>query len=214
MTRFSCARLILAAITGLLLGLFPSLSGLGASAQVMHSVAQPAGIVQPASWFALNSVQPKGLAYLAKGAAAGKAANHQETVRLEMQQLSGLTKTGSPDPGKDGACKVKFGGLLNKTAITTYSITPSGQSAVTTFQSQRYVQHPLGIAGKYAFGVYFQPPRPPNSVYGDIFSISLTFTNPITNFVLVLDDQTNCLLSSGAKPLDEPESIRFGSSAK
>jgi hypothetical protein len=147
---------------------------------------------------------------------AAKKTNQTGTVKLVMQQLSGLKKTGAPDPGKDAACNAKFGSLLKKIATTTYDINPSTQIMIahTTFQAQSYTQHPLGIFGKYAFGAYFQPPRPPNSVYGAIFSISYQFDNPVSNFVLVLDDQTNCLLTSSPKALDEPESIRFGSAPK
>ena len=125
--------------------------------------------------------------------------DHKGTVSVALKTIEALNKNGSRNPAKDPACKAKFGSLVGKRVVTTYNINTKTliMSASSTFEGKKYDLHPLGIAGRYAFGLYFNPPSPPLNIYGVLFQISLQFNNPVSNLVLVLDADTNCLVSSG-----------------
>ncbi|WP_431049984.1 hypothetical protein [Roseateles sp. L2-2] len=154
-------------------------------------------------------------AFAAQAAGDPPSTPKEGTTTTEIRSITGLQKNGSADPSKDAACRDKFGKLLGKKAVSRYTINPATQimKAQTTFENQVYEQSPLGIYGKWVFGAYFNPSRAPLGVYGAIYSLSYQFDNPINNFVLTLDDSTNCLASSAPKPLEEPERVRFGGSA-
>lgn len=122
------------------------------------------------------------------------------TVKVKVQYLYGLHQTGSRDPSQDKACSEKFGSL-KQTVTATYNINPKTliMSATEEFQSKTYQLHPLGISGQYAFGVYQKASGNP-PVYGVLFSLSLKFTNPKAQIILVLNGKTNCLLTSEKAP--------------
>jgi hypothetical protein len=118
-----------------------------------------------------------------------------------LNHFYGLEKNGSPKPSANALCRARYGRLAGL-ARTTYTIDPQTlfMSAQTTFHGVTYQLHPLGIAGKYAFG-YFQPPNP---IYGVTFVISLQFTHPQSNVILELDATTNCRISNSRIPLSIP----------
>jgi hypothetical protein len=126
--------------------------------------------------------------------------DHKGTATVTLKSIEALKKTGSRDPARDKDCKAKFGTLIGKKVVSSYNINTKTliMTATSTFEGQKYELHPLGIAGRYAFGLYFNPPNPPLNLYGVLFQVSLQFNNPASNLVAVLDDQTNCLVSSGA----------------
>jgi len=148
-------------------------------------------------------------------AANAAAGVKQGTVSVSMRYISALKQNGSPDPAKNPACRKKFGNLLGMKAVTTYDINTQTNmmSAKTEFSSQTYDLHPLGLAGKYAFGQFFRPALPPLGVYAATFIISLKFTNPVSNFLLTLDPETNCLVSSSAQRAPAADANTLGLAA-
>jgi hypothetical protein len=152
-----------------------------------------------------------GLSPVAHAADGGK----QGKVAVTMRYISGLKQNGSPDPGKNLACHRKFGRLIGMRAVTAYDINPQTlmMSAKTEFAAQTYDLNALGLAGKYAFGQFFRPAQPPLGVYAATFILSLNFSHPVNNFVLVLDPETNCLLSSSATPAADADSSSLGLAA-
>ncbi len=92
--------------------------------------------------------------------------------------------------------------LIGQKVQTHYDINDKTymMSATSVFNSKQYNLHPLGIYGRYAFGVYQNPKPESPPVYGVLFNISLQFTNPVSSIILTLDEETNCLLSSSKTP--------------
>lgn len=131
--------------------------------------------------------------------------DHKGTATVTLKSIEALNKNGSRNPARDPACKAKFGSLIGKKVVSTYNINTKTliMTASSTFEGKKYDLHPLGISSKYAFGLYFNPPDPPLNLYGVIFEVSLQFTNPTSHLVLVLDDQTNCLVSSNVKSAEK-----------
>lgn len=136
------------------------------------------------------------------------------TVTTKMASIKALHPNGSPDPSKDPACRSKYGNLLGKPATTTYEINTKTNmmTATTKFEGQTYVLSALGIAGSYSFGKFFNPPLPPLNVYGALFSLNLQGKNPVNSFVLVLNNETNCVLSSTANPFKASAAGKYGRS--
>ena len=136
------------------------------------------------------------------------------TVTTKMASIKALHPNGSPDPGKNPACRSKYGNLLGKVATTTYEINTKTNmmSATTKFENQTYVLSALGIAGSYSFGKFFNPPLPPLNVYGALFSLNLQGKNPVNTFVLVLNNETNCVVSSTADPFKSATKSKLGRS--
>lgn len=131
--------------------------------------------------------------------------DHKGTATVTLRTIEALNKNGSRNPARDPACKAKFGSLIGKKVVSSYNINTKTliMSATSTFEGKKYDLHPLGLSSKYAFGLYFNPPDPPLNLYGVIFELTLQFTNPTSHLVLVLDDQTNCLVSSGVEPAEK-----------
>ena len=116
------------------------------------------------------------------------------TVYTYLYNIFGLHPNGSPNPGADAACVAKFSGYRG-TASNTYKINTQTliMSAETTFNGKTYKLHPLGLAGKYAFGLYM---RPANPIYAVLFTISKDFFSWNNRVSFVLNHSTNCALTS------------------
>jgi hypothetical protein len=116
------------------------------------------------------------------------------TVYTYLYNIFGLHPNGSPNPGADAACVAKFSGYRGP-ASNTYKINTQTliMSAETAFNGKTYKLHPLGIAGKYAFGLYMRPATP---IYGVLFTISTDFFNWSNRVIFVLNSSTNCVLIS------------------
>jgi hypothetical protein len=116
------------------------------------------------------------------------------TVSTYLYNIFGLHPTGSRYPAADKACEAKFsdyrGVATNTYKINTHTLIMYDQ---TTFHGRTYNLHPLGIAGKYAFGLYH---RPANPIYGVLFTISTDFNSWSNQVIFVLNNSTNCLLTS------------------
>lgn len=125
--------------------------------------------------------------------------DHKGKVNVTLKTIKALTQTGSPDPAHDKDCRAKFGNLIGQNVTTTYNINTKTliMSASSTFQGQQYDLNALGIAGKYAFGVFRPTSKLP--LYAVLFQISTHFTNPSSDLNLTLNEQTSCLVSSNAK---------------
>jgi hypothetical protein len=136
------------------------------------------------------------------------------TAKTKMVSIRATKNTGSPDPGKDGACHAKFGVLIGKVATTSYTINTITlmMSATTIFEKRTYNLSALGIAKTYSFGKFFNPPQPPLNVYAVLFSLNLQGNNPVSTFSLVLDSETNCVVSSARDPFTTVTAERFGHS--
>ncbi len=119
------------------------------------------------------------------------------TVTLELKNFFGLEKTGGHKPSANELCQKKFGDLAGP-AKTTYHIDPSTLKmfAEATFHGETYRLPPLGISGIWAFGYYQDASQHNPPIYGVLFSISKEFTDPSSSIILVLDKETNCLLTS------------------
>jgi hypothetical protein len=163
-------------------------------------------VLAPLSLLLIASLSPA--AHAAGGAKQGR-------VMVAMRYITALKPNGSPDPAKNAVCHRKFAHLIGMRAVTTYEINPQTlmMSAKTDFATQTYDLNALGLAGKYAFGQFFRPSRPPLGVYAATFIISLNFTNPVNRFLLTLDPETNCLVSSSASPVADADSSGLGLSA-
>lgn len=124
---------------------------------------------------------------------------HKGHATVPLKTIKALAQNGSPDPAHDKDCKAKFGNLLGKNVMTTYDINPKTMmmSATSTFEGKQYQLNALGIAGKYAFGVF--KPSSDLPLYAVLFQVSLQYTNPSSDLVLNLNSDTNCLLSSSIK---------------
>jgi hypothetical protein len=131
--------------------------------------------------------------------------DHKGTATVTLKSIEALNKNGSRNPARDKDCKAKFGSLIGKKVVSSYNINTKTliMTATSTFEGKKYDLHPLGLSSKYAFGLYFNPPNPPLNLYGVIFEISLQFNNPASNLVAVLDDQTNCLVSSNLRAAEK-----------
>ena len=116
------------------------------------------------------------------------------TVWTYLYNIFGLHPNGSPNPGADAACVAKFSDYRGP-ASNTYKINTQTliMSAETTFHGKTYRLHPLGIAGRYAFGLYM---RPANPIYGVLFTISTDFFSWNNRVIFVLNHSTNCALVS------------------
>jgi hypothetical protein len=125
--------------------------------------------------------------------------DHKGHATVALKTIKALSQTGSPDPAHDKDCKAKFGNLIGKQVMTTYDINTKTlmMSATSTFEGKQYQLNALGIAGKYAFGVF--KPSSDLPLYAVLFQVSLQFNNPSSDLVLNLNSETNCLLSSSAK---------------
>jgi hypothetical protein len=123
-----------------------------------------------------------------------RAEERTGTVFTYLYNIFGLHPNGSPYPGADAACVAKFGdyrGIASNTyTINTQTLKMSDE---TTFHGRTYRLHPLGIAGRYAFG-YYQ--RPANPIYGVLFTISTDFFVWSNRVIFVLNSSTNCALTS------------------
>ena len=139
---------------------------------------------------------------------------HTGDVTLLLKTAKGLQKNGSPDPSKDQICATQFAKVLGQKVHSTYSINTQTliMSAKSTLMGKTYSLHPLGIYGQYAFGLYMTPKPGPLPLYGVLFSVNDQFASPVSNLILELNAQTNCLISSADNPLGGPERIRFGTS--
>jgi hypothetical protein len=128
--------------------------------------------------------------------ASAHSPDHKDTVTVTLKTIKALTQAGSPEPEHDKDCRAKFGNLILQSVTTTYNINTETMvmSANSTFQGKRYDLNSLGIAGKYAFGVF----RPSSNlpVYAVLFQISTQFTNPSSELNLNWSNQFNCLVSS------------------
>lgn len=135
-------------------------------------------------------------------------------VTLTLKTAKGLQLNGSPDPSQDQACADKYKTVLGQKVQTRYTINTKTliMSAKSTLLGKTYTLHPLGIAGQYAFGEYMQPVPGPMPLYGVLFSIDTQFSSPVSNLILQLSNETNCLLSSVDNPMEGKERIRFGTS--
>ena len=116
------------------------------------------------------------------------------TVYTYLYNIFGLHPNGSPNPGADAACVAKFSDYRGP-ASNTYKINTQTliMSAQTTFHGKTYKLHPLGIAGKYAFGLYMKPATP---IYGVLFTIGTDFFTWNNRVIFVLNHSTNCALTS------------------
>lgn len=125
--------------------------------------------------------------------------DHKGKANVTLKTIKALSQSGSPDPSHDKDCKAKFGNLLGKNVTTTYTINPKTlmMSATSTFEGKDYQLNALGLAGQYAFGVF--KPSSDLPLYAVLFKISLQFTNPSSDLILNLNEQTNCLVSSSPK---------------
>lgn len=125
--------------------------------------------------------------------------DHKGKVTVALRTIKALTQTGSPDPAHDKDCKAKFGNLIGQRVTTTYNINTKTliMSATSTFQGKDYALNPLGIAGRYAFGVF--KPKSDLPLYAVLFQISTQFNNPSSDLNLNLNEQTSCLVSSNLK---------------
>lgn len=139
---------------------------------------------------------------------------HTGDVTLLLKTAKGLQKNGSPDPGKDAVCATQFAKVLGQKVRSTYTINTQTliMSAKSTLMGKTYALHPLGISGQYAFGLYMTPKPGPLPLYGVLFSVSDQFASPVSNLILELNADTNCLISSADNPLGGAERIRFGTS--
>jgi hypothetical protein len=122
------------------------------------------------------------------------------TVNTKMQTIKALQPNGSPEPSKDPACKSKYGNLIGKVATTTYEIntTTLMMTAVTVFEGQTHKLNALGLANSYSFGKFYNPLLPPLNMYAALFSLDKQGKNPVNTFNLVLNAETNCVVSSAA----------------
>jgi hypothetical protein len=120
------------------------------------------------------------------------------TVTTKMMTIKALYPNGSPDPGQDPACRSKYGNLLGRVATTTYEINTKTlmMSAAVTFEGQTHKLNALGLANSYSFGKFYNPPLAPLNMYAALFSLNKQGKNPVNTFSLVLNDKTNCAVSS------------------
>jgi hypothetical protein len=136
------------------------------------------------------------------------------TSKTSTASVRAVKKTGSPEPSKDAACRSKFRSLLGKVATTAYAIDTQTKimSANVKFEGQSYDLSALGLASSYSFGKFFNPPQPPLNLYSVLFSLNLQGKNPVNSFMYVLDNETNCIVSSAANPFKTAPASKFGQS--
>ena len=132
------------------------------------------------------------------------------TVKTKMASIKAIKKNGSPDPAMNKACHDKYHSWLGKVATTKYDIntTTKMMSASVMFEGQTYDLSALGIASSYSFGKFFNPPQ--NDIYAVLFSLSLSGKSPVNSFGVVLNAETNCIVSSSTNPFKTAPAAKFG----
>jgi hypothetical protein len=116
------------------------------------------------------------------------------TVTNYLNHFFGLKPNGAPNPSANKLCEDKFHDYMGD-ATNNYKINPKTliMSDETTFHGKTYKLHPLGLAGRYAFG-FFQ--RPANPIYAVLFTISTDFNTSNNKINLVLNRSVSCVLTN------------------
>lgn len=130
------------------------------------------------------------------------------SASVSMNYIYGVNKDGSPAPTKDISCKAKFAAYFGKAVTTKYEIDPATKMmfATSKFEGKEFTLSAFGESDEYALGV-FKPSNFP-AAYSVVFSISLKFTDPASQIIL-LNGADNCLLSSQKNPLNAGVNKKF-----
>lgn len=149
------------------------------------------------------------------GTAAQAGDVHKGTAKLTLKYAYALQKNGSPLPEKDAACNGLMGSPQNNLVMTSYTVNTKTlmESATSVVQNgslpppgtTKYVLHPLGLSGQYAFGSYQS-----GGIYAVLFTISASFTDPVSSLI-TNGSEFNCLYTSEPKVLDGAIKLRLGS---
>ena len=145
-------------------------------------------------------------------------------VELKLDGVAAYLANGTRAPAKDKECRQMYSGFLGSVVKTTFS-TEWGKSWAKSTWSVKgspdvdFDLHPLGIAGKYAYGNWYRQPFNGKEVYGVSFIAAKKGTEPAkpysstVSFIATPDltcALTNETLKQAAKQLLQEEKAKAG----